>query len=62
MITKFKKGSYKISLAAILLVLVLGAVLLTDALDDGKGAKLDTSIKAEVACCEEDESRPGNGL
>ncbi|WP_052310091.1 M56 family metallopeptidase [Paenibacillus senegalensis] len=45
MITKFKKGSYKLSLAAILLVLVLGAVLLTDALDDGKG--LDTSIKAE---------------
>ncbi|MEC0177108.1 M56 family metallopeptidase [Paenibacillus favisporus] len=41
MITKFKEGSYKLSAAAILLVIVLGAILLTNASDAGKDTKLD---------------------
>lgn len=41
MITKFKEGSYKLSAAAILLVIVLGALLLTNASDAGKDTGLD---------------------
>lgn len=43
MITKFKKGSYKLSAAAILLVVALSAILLTDASDAKQGAERDTS-------------------
>ncbi|WP_082651716.1 M56 family metallopeptidase [Gorillibacterium timonense] len=42
MIAKFKKGSYKLSIAAIVLVLSLGAVLLTNASEAAEGA--DSSI------------------
>lgn len=45
MITKFKEGSYKLSAAAILLVIVLGAILLTNASDAGKGAELDIAAQ-----------------
>lgn len=41
MIAKFKEGSYKLSAAAILLVIVLGAILLTNASDAGKDTRLD---------------------
>ncbi|MEC0240022.1 M56 family metallopeptidase [Paenibacillus dokdonensis] len=41
MIAKFRKGSYKLSVAATLLIIVLSAILLTNASDAGRGAKLD---------------------
>ncbi|GIO70322.1 M56 family metallopeptidase [Paenibacillus cookii] len=46
MITKFKKGSYKLSAAAILLFVVLSVILLTNASDDGKGNESDTVAQA----------------
>lgn len=46
MITKFKKGSYKLSAAAILLVLALSAVLLTNASDTAKGTEPDVNTHA----------------
>ncbi|MFD1775709.1 M56 family metallopeptidase [Paenibacillus rhizophilus] len=47
MITKFKKGSYRLSAAAIFLIIVLSAILLTNASDAGKATELDTA--AQVA-------------
>lgn len=46
MITKFKKGSYKLSAAAVLLVVVLGAILLTNPLNAEKGTELDSASQA----------------
>lgn len=46
MITKFKKGSYKLSVVTILLVIVLSAILLNNASDARKSAELDTAPQA----------------
>lgn len=46
MIAKFKKGSYKLSAAAILLVLALSIVLLTKGADDTNGIKPDSNTHA----------------
>ncbi|WP_341282670.1 M56 family metallopeptidase [Paenibacillus sp. FSL H8-0537] len=48
MIAKFKKGSYKLSAAAILSVIVLSAILLTNASDPEKGAELDMVTQAAI--------------
>lgn len=46
MIHTFKKGSYKLSAAAILLIVALGAIFLNMASDDGKSAELGTTDQA----------------
>lgn len=46
MIHTFKKGSYKLFATAILLIVALGAIFLTIAIDDGKSTVLDTTDQA----------------
>lgn len=46
MIAKFKKGSYKLSAAAILLVLALSIVLLTNGAQDANGTRPDVNTHA----------------
>ncbi len=46
MIAKYKKGSYKLSAVAILLVVALGAVLLTNVSENGKSSEPDVQDQA----------------
>ncbi|KWX72059.1 peptidase M56 [Paenibacillus jilunlii] len=46
MITRFKRGSYKLSAVAILLIVALGAILLTHASTTGNGTQSDVSPQA----------------
>lgn len=46
MIHTFKKSSYKLTAAAVLLIVALGAIFLNMASDDGKSAELDTTDQA----------------